>query len=59
LTLKFEKDAEKYKQFPITFFGKEPIAKCNKVNVAIQDLEYTMTMTESDSDIQSTVNDKS
>ena len=58
LTLKFEKDAEKYKKFPITFFGKEPIAKCNKVNVAIQDLEYTMTLTESDLEIQSTVNDK-
>ena len=59
LTLQFEKDAEKYKQFPITFFGKEPIAKCNKVNVPIQDLEYTMTMTtESDLDLGPTDNEK-
>jgi hypothetical protein len=58
LTLKFEKDAEKYKQFLITFFGKEPIAKCNKVNVPIQDIEYTITIAESQTDIQSTENER-
>jgi hypothetical protein len=46
MTMKFDKDAEKYPQFPITFFGKEPIAKCDKVNVSIQDIEYTVTMTD-------------
>lgn len=46
LVFKFEKDAIKYQKFPITFFGKEPIAKCNKINVAVQDIEYTVTMTE-------------
>ena len=29
-------------QIPITMFGKEPIEKCNKINVDIQDLEYTV-----------------
>jgi hypothetical protein len=56
MMLRFKNDAEKYKQFPVTFFGKEPIEKCNKVNVAIQDLEFTITMTENDLNKSSNLN---
>jgi hypothetical protein len=37
-----DKDKNKEEKFPITFFGKEPIEKCNKINVEVQDLTYTM-----------------
>lgn len=33
---------DKGKKIPITLFGKEPIDKCRKTNVAIQDIEYTV-----------------
>ena len=49
LVFKFEKDVIKYQNFPITFFDKEPIAKCSKINVEVQDIEYTVTMTENES----------
>ncbi len=43
IAMKFEGDKEKFEQFQITMFGKEPIEKCNKGNVSIQDLVYTVT----------------
>jgi len=46
----FNKNKEKQKgkenekeQIAVTFFGKEPIEKCNKVNVEIQDLIHKIT----------------
>lgn len=36
------KDQKKDEKFPITFFGKEPIEDCNKTNVEIQDLKYSV-----------------
>lgn len=52
IAMKFEKDKENFEKFPITIFGIEPIEKCNKVNVAIQDLVYTVTRTERSSNNQ-------
>ncbi|MES2396320.1 MAG: hypothetical protein V4549_09970 [Bacteroidota bacterium] len=46
IAMKFEKDKEKFSKIPISMFGKEPIEKCNKINVEVQDLEYTITRTE-------------
>ena len=39
------KNNKKDKKFPITFFGKEPIEDCNKTNVEIQDLTYSVKRT--------------
>ncbi|MCB0538991.1 MAG: hypothetical protein KDE33_15875 [Bacteroidetes bacterium] len=36
------KDKKKDERFPITFFGKEPIEKCTKINVEVQDIKYTI-----------------
>lgn len=39
-----QKDGDKQKdQIAVTFFGKEPIEKCNQVNVKIQDIVHTIT----------------
>ncbi len=46
LMYRFKGDKDKFDQIPIFFFGKEPIEECNKANVEIQDLVYTMTRTE-------------
>jgi hypothetical protein len=45
LMMRFESDKEKFDKIPITFFGKEPIEKCTRVNVGIQDLVYSVTRT--------------
>lgn len=46
LMYRFKGDKEKFDQIPIFFFGKEPIEKCNKTNVSLQDLVYTVTRKE-------------
>lgn len=46
IMLRFKKDKNKFEQFPITFFSKESIEKCNKINVKIQDLVYSVTRVE-------------
>ncbi len=38
-----EKDKKGDQKFGITFFGREPIEICNKVNVNIQDIVYTVS----------------
>ena len=43
IMMKFENDKEKFEKIPITFFGKEPIENCNKINVEIQDIVYSVT----------------
>lgn len=40
---RFKGDDGKFDQIPIFFFGKDPIEKCNKTNVQIQDLVYKLT----------------
>lgn len=52
IAMKFEKDKEKFEKIPITFFGKEPIENCNKINVGIQDLVYKVTRAEKSSNKQ-------
>lgn len=42
VALKFAKDVEKNDPVLITTFGKEPIDKCNKVNVQVQDLVHSI-----------------
>lgn len=37
-------------QYPVSFFGKEEIEKCNKINVAIQDLKFTSRRTKKETD---------
>ncbi|HLP14406.1 MAG TPA: hypothetical protein VK177_20925 [Flavobacteriales bacterium] len=46
LMYRFKGDKDKFDQIPIFLFGKEPIEECNKTNVEIQDLVYTVTRTE-------------
>ncbi len=46
LMYRFKGDKDKFDQIPIFFFGKEPIEECNKTNVEIQDLVYTVTRTD-------------
>ena len=45
VSMKFDKDIKKDHTFKIKTFGKEPIDKCNKVNVQIQDLVYSIKRT--------------
>jgi len=49
LMYRFKADEEKFDKVPILFFGKDPIEKCNKTNVPIQDMVYTVTRKENDS----------
>jgi hypothetical protein len=47
----FDRNKEKKKDemFPITFFGKEPIEECNKTNVEIQEMTYSVKRTKTGS----------
>jgi hypothetical protein len=42
LGLNLKRDLEKYKQIPIPIFGIDPIDNCNKTNVEIQDIVYSI-----------------
>lgn len=44
LAFKFYDDKDKFTKFPITFFSKESIEKCSKINVQVQDLIYEVTV---------------
>lgn len=44
ITMKFENDKDRFKEIPLTFFGKKEIDNCAKQNVEIQNLEFIVKL---------------